>query len=134
MADSESLTFASEFDAVVFFDSLHHSLDERKALEGAFRALRPGGVCLVLEPGRGHARKSREIGAANNVTDRDMPPSRVCRAGRAVGFSRCRVAAAPQHLGRALYPKRFRPVSHALVQAILLWKRWYCGVAILEKD
>src|SRR3954471_14277614 len=28
VGDSESLTFANEFDAVVFFDSLHHSIDE----------------------------------------------------------------------------------------------------------
>ena len=134
VADSESLTFTSEFDAVVFFDSLHHALDERRALAGAFRALRPGGVCLVLEPGRGHARKSRDIDATYDVTDRDMPPSRVCRAARAVGFGRCRVAPAPQHLGKALYTKRFGPVRHVLVQAILFWKRWYCGIAILEKD
>jgi len=134
VADSESLMFSSEFDAVVFFDSLHHALDERKALTGAFRALRPGGVCVVLEPGRGHARKSRAFDAAYDVTDRDMPPSRVCRAARAVGFTRCRVAAAPQHLGKALYTGRFGPLRHVLVQAILFWKRWYCGIAILEKD
>jgi SAM-dependent methyltransferase len=134
VADSESLTFTSEFDAVVFFDALHHSLDERQALSGAFRALRSGGVCVVLEPGRGHARKSREIDATYDVTDRDMPPSRVWRAARAVGFARCRVVPAPQHLGKALYTGRYGLLRHALVQAILLWQRWYCGIAILEKD
>ena len=134
VADSEALAFTSEFDAVVFFDSLHHALDERKALAGAFRALRPGGVCVVLEPGRGHARKSREFDATYDVTDRDMPPSRVCRAARAVGFARSRVVPAPQHLGKALYLKRFGPLRHVLVQAILLWQRWYCGIAILEKN
>jgi hypothetical protein len=30
--------------------------------------------------------------------------------------------------------KRFQGVRHLLVQAILLWQRWYCGIAILEKD
>jgi len=134
VADSEALTFASEFDAVVFFDSLHHTLDERKALGGAFRALRPKGVCVVLEPGRGHARKSRAIDEAYDVTDRDMPPWVVRRSGLAAGFSRCRVVPAPQHLGKALYVKRFGPLRHVLVQAILLWQRWYCGIAILEKD
>jgi SAM-dependent methyltransferase len=134
VADSEALAFASEFDAVVFFDSLHHALDERAALAGAFRALRPGGVCIVLEPGRGHQRKSREIDATYDLTDKDMPPSLVCRVARSVGFNRCRVAPAPQHLGKALYMKRFRGLRHLLVQGILLWQRWYCGVAILEKD
>src|SRR5262245_5592710 len=51
VADSESLTFSSEFDAVVFFDSLHHATDESAALAGAFRALRPGGVCIARAPG-----------------------------------------------------------------------------------
>lgn len=144
VADSEALTFASEFDAVVFFDSLHHAADERAALGGAFRALRAGGVCVVLEPGRGHARKSREIDAEYDVTDRDMPPSRVCRAARSIGFARSRVVPAPQHLGKALYTKtasgastpwwRFGPLRHLLVQAVLLWERWYCGITILEKD
>jgi SAM-dependent methyltransferase len=134
VADSEALAFTSEFDVVVFFDALHHSLDERQALAGAFRALRPGGICVVLEPGRGHARKSREIDALYDVTDRDMPPSRVRRAGLASGFARCRMVPAPQHLGKALYAKRLGPLRHVLVQAILLWQRWYCGIAILEKD
>lgn len=133
VADSEALTFASEFEVVVFFDSLHHAVDERAALGGAFRALKPGGMCVVLEPGRGHQRKSREIDAKYDVTDKDMPPSRVCRVGRLVGFARSRVVPAPQHLGKALYTRRYGPLRHLLVQAVLLWQRWYCGIAILEK-
>src|SRR5947208_15454467 len=58
VADSESMEFNDEFDAVVFFDSLHHSIDELSALRSACRALRRGGVCVVLEPGRGHAKNS----------------------------------------------------------------------------
>jgi SAM-dependent methyltransferase len=135
VADSESLTFTSEFDAVVFFDSLHHTIDDAAALRSAHRALRPGGVCIALEPGRGHARKSRAIDAAYDVTDRDMPPWHVRRVGRRVGFSRCRIVPAPQHLGKALYAGRWRaPLRHLLVQSILLWQGWRCGIAILQKD
>jgi SAM-dependent methyltransferase len=135
VADSESLTFASEFDAVVFFDSLHHAIDERAALASAYRALKSGGVCIALEPGRGHARRSREVDAAYGVTDKDMPPSRICRAASRAGFSRARVVPAPQHLGKVLYARRrFGPLRHLLVQAILLWQRWRCGIAILQKD
>lgn len=135
VADSESLPFHEEFDAVVFFDSLHHAIDETQALKCAFTALKPGGVCIALEPGRGHARKSRAIDAEYDITDKDMPPSQVCRAGRRVGFSRTRVVPAPQHLGKALYRHRWvAPVRHLVVQAIMLWQGWYCGIAILQKD
>jgi SAM-dependent methyltransferase len=135
VADTEALTFASEFDAVVFFDALHHATDETVALQSAFRALKAGGICIALEPGRGHARKSREIDETFDVTDKDMPPSHVCRIGRRVGFSRCRIVPAPQHLGKALYAQRwFAPLRHLLVQAIMMWQGWYCGIAILRKD
>lgn len=135
VADSESLTFANEFDAVVFFDSLHHTIDEAAALECAYRALKPGGLCIALEPGRGHAKKSRAVDAEYDVTDKDMPPSRVCRVGKRVGFRGCRVVPAPQHLGKALYTQQwFGPVRHALVQAIMLWQKQYCGIALLRKD
>jgi SAM-dependent methyltransferase len=135
VADSESLTFADEFDAVVFFDSLHHAIDESAVLRTAYSALRRGGVCIALEPGRGHRTKSREIDAEYDVTDKDMPPSHVCRVGRSAGFSRSRIVPAPQHLGKALYGRRwFAPVRHLIVQAIMLWQGWYCGIAILWKD
>src|SRR5947208_2228216 len=41
VADSEKLPFDGEFDAVVFFDSLHHSVDEQAAVSAAYRALKP---------------------------------------------------------------------------------------------
>jgi SAM-dependent methyltransferase len=135
IGDSESLAFDSEFDAVVFFDSLHHALDETAALRSAYRALKTGGLVVALEPGRGHQRVSRAIDAAFDVTDRDMPPSRVCRVGRRVGFARCRTLPAPQHLGKALYTRRrYGPLRYLLAPAIVLWRRWYCGIAILHKD
>jgi SAM-dependent methyltransferase len=145
VADSESLAFDATFDAVVFFDSLHHAIDVSAALRSAFRALRPGGVCVALEPGRGHARQSRAIDEAYDVTDKDMPPSLVCQVGRRVGFGRCRVAPAPQHLGKVLYASdrlggwkgalvSTAPLRHLAVQAVLLWQKRYCGIAILQKD
>ena len=135
VADSEALSFNAEFDAVVFFDSLHHAIDESEALKSAYRALKPVGVCIALEPGRGHQRKSRAIDANFDVTDKDMPPSYVCRVGRRAGFNRCRVVPAPQHLGKALYARRWpAPLRALLVQGIMWWQGWYCGIAILHKD
>jgi SAM-dependent methyltransferase len=137
-ADSESLAFAGEFDAVVFFDSLHHAVDDRAAvamLASAFRALKPGGRCVALEPGRGHARRSRAVDAAYDVTDRDMPPAHIRRLGRRAGFGSCRIAPAPQHLGKVLYgARRWGLLRPLLVQAVLLWQEWRCGIIILTKD
>jgi SAM-dependent methyltransferase len=145
VADSESLAFDAAFDAIVFFDSLHHAIDELAALRSAYRALRPGGVCVALEPGRGHSRQSCVIDEAYDVTDKDMPPSHVCRVGRRAGFARCRVVAAPQHLGKVLYANdrvggwkgallSMRPLRHLAVQAVLLWQKRYCGIVILQRD
>jgi len=139
VADSEALPFTSEFDAVVFFDSLHHATDDGAALRmlsSAHRALRSGGMCVALEPGRGHQAKSAAIDAEFDVTDNDMPPGRICRLGRAAGFSRSRVAPAPQHLGKVLYGRSPLPgfLQHVIVDAVLFWRRWRCGIAILWKD
>jgi SAM-dependent methyltransferase len=145
VADSEALTYDAAFDAVVFFDSLHHSIDESAALRSAYRALKPGGVCFALEPGRGHGRKSAEVDEAFDVTDKDMPPRHVCKVGRKAGFTRCRVVPAPQHLGKALYANgripgwrgallSIRPLRHLIVHGIMLWQGWYCGIAILQKE
>jgi SAM-dependent methyltransferase len=135
VADAEALAFDAEFDAVVFFDALHHATDTTAAVRGAYRALRRGGVCIALEPGRGHERRSRAVDERYDVTDKDLPPSRICRVGRSVGFHRTRVAPAPQHLGKALYGRRsFGLLAHVIVHAVLLWQRWRCGIAILWKD
>lgn len=48
--DGEELQFPAEsFDVVVFSLSLHH-MDAPLALDEAYRVLRPGGLCVVLEP------------------------------------------------------------------------------------
>ena len=49
----EALPFDSEFDAAIFFDSLHHVPDEVAAIASVARARKPGGVWLTSEPGRG---------------------------------------------------------------------------------
>jgi len=77
--DFELPGFAGEFDCALFFSALHHTEDEEAALRGVHRALKPGGVCLVYEPGTGHAAApaSRDAVERYGVTERDMPPSLV---------------------------------------------------------
>ncbi len=99
------------YDVAVFFDSLHHSSDEGPPLQFAFDALRPGGLCVVCEPGRGHAAAvtSREAMDSYGVTERDMTPSMVVEAGRAAGF---RSSAVYPHPQRFIVPA-YRPRSEA---------------------
>jgi SAM-dependent methyltransferase len=88
VCDFEHLPFVAEFDAVVFYDCLHHSDDEVMALRGAYTALKAGGVCITLEPGRGHHASGTSIKARETLgtTERDMPPSLIVTGGRTVGF------------------------------------------------
>ncbi len=88
VSDYESMDYRAEFDAALFFGSLHHSVNEEDALRMVFQALRPGGVCLTAEPGVGHARQHHSLVAVQQfqVTERDMPATRIIRAARKVGF------------------------------------------------
>src|SRR3954462_3184773 len=61
--DYEGLKFANEFDAVIFYDSLHHSDSEEDAIAAAYRALKPGGILLTHEPGEGHSKSPDSIAA-----------------------------------------------------------------------
>jgi 2-polyprenyl-3-methyl-5-hydroxy-6-metoxy-1,4-benzoquinol methylase len=55
-SDFQDLDYANEFDAVIFFDSLHHAIDETQAIRAAWRAPTPNGRLIASEPGVGHAK------------------------------------------------------------------------------
>jgi SAM-dependent methyltransferase len=89
VCDYESLAFDQPFDCAVFYDSLHHAVDERAALATVYRALRPGGILVTHEPGEGHSTTpdSRRAMELYGVTEKDMPPHHIRRLGREIGFS-----------------------------------------------
>ena len=89
VSDYESMAFSDSFDCAVFYDSLHHAVDERSALAGVYRALRPGGVLITHEPGAGHSKSPDSILAMQlyGVTEKDMPPSHLRELSRDIGFS-----------------------------------------------
>jgi len=93
------------FDIAVFFDSLHHSEDERRPLSFAYDALRQGGICIVCEPGTGHARaeSSRHATETFHVTERDMPPRAVRAAALSAGFRSVTCYPHPQRFCVPLY-------------------------------
>lgn len=101
-SDYEGLAFDGEFDGALFFDSLHHAVDEEAALAGAYRALRPGGVLVTHEPGEGHEENpaTQAAVARYGVTERDMPPRHIVAVARRVGFSGGRILVNTERLVR----------------------------------
>lgn len=91
--DYEGLPFDGEFDVALFFDSLHHAVEEEQAVNSAYRALTIGGLCITSEPGYGHSRSAEARAAVTRfgVTERDMTPRRITAMGRKAGFHSCRV-------------------------------------------
>jgi len=91
--DYENMNLHEVFDYAIFYDSLHHSIDEQKAIYEAYKALKSGGICLTIEPGIGHSRtvESRNAIEKWGVTERDMPPALIIRAGKKAGFRRFKV-------------------------------------------
>jgi SAM-dependent methyltransferase len=123
--DYESLDEENCFDNAVFFDSLHHSVDERLALESVFRALRPGGICVTREPGVGHAAAQASIHATETygVTERDMPPTRIAAHAFEIGFRQVNVYPFPNLLFRVQRGNRFSRIKRAQSPLKTWWDR-----------
>jgi SAM-dependent methyltransferase len=110
VGDYETFRPEGEFDCAVFYDALHHALDEEAALRMVHQALKPGGVCVTAEPGEGHAQAPHSLRAVAqfHVTERDMPPWKIRAAGKKVGFRRFQTFPHAYHLQEAAYPGKFR--------------------------
>ena len=104
VSDYEDLRFRDEFDCVVFFDALHHAVDEKLAISRAHAALKQGGTCVACEPGKGHqdAESSREAVRKWNVTEKDMPPDKIISMAREAGFREFKFYPHPYDLIRAV--------------------------------
>jgi len=132
--DFERSTFRNEFNAIIFFDSLHHSVDLRLAIGKAFEALKPGGIMIASEPGVGHAEDSREFAEKWGVTDRDAPPSLTLALGRAAGFAAGRIRPHAELLGPALYQRKAIAWPPQLIR--LFYHMAFArrnGIVVLEK-
>lgn len=102
-SDFEGLDLNEEYDAVVFYGSLHHAQDELGAIRSAHKALKPGGTFLSIEPGKGHEERSRLIIEEYDVGDRDMPPTLQIQRGKEVGFRSYKTYVHPSHLNKLVY-------------------------------
>lgn len=88
VSDYEHMNFDNDFDCAMFFDSLHHSVNEEDAIYYVYRALKLNGICITSEPGVGHEVAQATVDAVKKygVTERDMPPDKIIAAGKKAGF------------------------------------------------
>lgn len=145
VCDYEDMDSNSEFDCAVFYDSLHHSTDETAALRAVYRALKPGGICITHEPGVGHAKGAATIEAVRkyNVTERDMPPGKIIKAGKDAGFSKFKTYPHAIHLNKIIYGEPNRRLLKLATKSGLLralsaiflvaFYKQFSGIVILIK-
>jgi ubiquinone/menaquinone biosynthesis C-methylase UbiE len=92
--DFERLPLADRsVDKAMCLNAFHHVPNGRAALAEAHRVLRPGGLLLLSEPGRGHALSEASVGAveACGVQERDVVVSTVVKDCLEAGFARVTV-------------------------------------------
>lgn len=119
LGDYEEIHIAPPADCVIFHDALHHAESEAAAMRTAFAALKPGGMAICFEPGRGHADRPGSIHAVKEygVHEKDMPPAVIIEHARAAGFTRHVALPWPKRHMRAIYRDSY---SHALSNRGLL--------------
>ncbi len=91
--DYETLDMPEQFDCAVFYDSLHHAVDEQAALRAVCKALRPGGICITVEPGKGHhlSQETQHAVERYGVTEKEMPAYKIVQLGKQTGFNRAQI-------------------------------------------
>jgi SAM-dependent methyltransferase len=116
-SDFEDLDYRDEFDAIVFYAALHHTQKEQATFDSAWRALKPGGILVAMEPGVGQEKRSQRVIQEYDVGDRDMPPVLAIRCGKQAGFREFRIY---QHAGQLVSALYDEPPSSQLLRK--LWR------------
>lgn len=130
-ADSEQLMFEAQFDVVLFFDALHHSTNEQAAVNGAFRALKVGGLCIASETPSGHEENSRDVVERYGVTEKDMPPSRIIKLGKIAGFRKIKLYPRADEIGKRLYCRDNRKRRWLTRAVVKVWPFNYLTLLVL---
>lgn len=145
-SDFETMDFRNEFDCAVFYDSLHHSDDELQALQKVYQALKPGGLCLTVEPGKGHHKTESAKTAMLkwDVNEKSMPPPRIVKLAKQCGFMSWETYHRPRRLHEVLWGNPSgSPLMNELLKwkfmktlgailFLLMWRRWE-GIVVLRK-
>jgi len=105
-ADAEMLPFASEsFDAVLFYDALHHCPSYNSALKESFRVLRCGGWFAASEPTLAHKSKHQDYTLETGIHEGGFDPLALRQELLQLGFRRCYLRTKP-YLHYAYRPPR----------------------------
>lgn len=132
------------YDAIVFNETLHHSVDRRRTLQSAFYALKPGGFLIASEPGLGHGMTSvaRNWSRQKNVTERSCPPIAIAWTGCLIGFRDVKVFPSLYTLTSTCYTQgghvRENVVSKIIRRipfkfTILSSVKWLHGITVMRK-
>ncbi|MDK9719001.1 MAG: class I SAM-dependent methyltransferase [Trichlorobacter sp.] len=116
VSDYESLDMPEQFDCAVFYDSLHHAVDEQAALTAVYQSLKPGGICITVEPGKDHhlSHESQYAVKTFGVTEKEMHPGRIISCAKNAGFSDYRVIKRPHEKG-ILFESSPQPFSERCI-------------------
>lgn len=133
-----------KFEAIVFANSLHHSIDRFATLYAAYNALLPGGTLIACEPGLGHgiSKVSREWSKQMDVTERSCSPISIIPFGWEVGFKNIKVYPNPITLHNSIYhsgghirenafARFFRRIPFSTL--ILTSCKWLHGITVMKK-
>ncbi len=137
-ADMAAIPLRDEsIDAAVCYAALHHVPNWQNVVKEVYRVLRPGGVLVLQEPGRGHSEEAESVTqmAQFGVLEQDLPPRLLIRACRDAGFSRSIVRPVAElshgltrilppypfarHAPRLFVRKRLRRILDTLVERVL---------------
>lgn len=121
-----------EVDAVTFIDCLHHAENTRKALHAAYESLSNGGVVICHEPGIFHSSRAwtRYAKERFKTTENSLPPYRIIRLAKKVGFRSCLVYPHAGALFKTCYSGGF--IGFISTFAVIALKHFY-GITVLKK-
>jgi 2-polyprenyl-3-methyl-5-hydroxy-6-metoxy-1,4-benzoquinol methylase len=121
VADMEELALDRRgFDAVVFFDSLHHCPAYAEVLRRAFDHLRPGGWLFVCEPTQLHliSPHARAEAREHGTTELGFSRGHLRRLLRRIGFSHVEYAYDPG--------PGYQGLKGFAMANLRLWFSWLC--------
>ncbi len=127
ICDYQKLPFSAGFDVLVSYDALHHAASLPQALRSFARALKPGGLIVICEPGLWHHRAATSQAAVSRfgVTERSVPPFLLGRLLPECGFTAIRFEQrwSRIHLGQRRYFKFFRQ---------MIGEKWATQISVLR--
>ncbi len=90
VSDIEKIDFENQFDRVLSYDALHHCPNELEVLKNIYKALKPGGLVLIVEPNKKHYhnKKTQKIAQRFGILEKGYTPYYLKREMKKIGFKK----------------------------------------------